>query len=209
MAYKIKRPVAPYYIPLSDKIEKQLDNEWNTGQRMQELRSLKVGDHVTYKGKQYVYIGESGGEVELVPFGAHIGEAVKVNWWEFTSHSSMKEKGKGWHGDSIGHSLAALKAQAKKARNTPMKKEQQPKDIWLNIRTNEMMRDTMKSLIQEIKSHNIQYTSYSSPSGDRLYLHLKDCPESFNKELGNWIYYQPVTQMKKPPNISDYDVTDW
>lgn len=120
-------------------------------------------------------------------------------------------KGKGWHGDSIGHSLAALRAQAGGACNKPMrtKASNKTKDIWLSIRSDEMMRDTMKALIQEIKSHNIQYTSYASGNGKRLYLHLKNCPESFNKELGNWIYYNPITQLKKPPNISDYDVTDW
>ena len=143
------------------------------------------------------------------------GDSHNEPFWECPkghgtfAREKLIAKGKGWYGDTPGHKEAALKAQAKEARNTPMKKEQQPKDIWLSIRSNEMMRDTLKALIQEIKSHNIQYTSYSSPSGDRLYLQLKDCPESFNKELGNWIYYQPVTQMKKPPNISDYDVTDW
>lgn len=121
MAYKIKRPIAPYYIPLSDKIEKHLDNEWGAGQRMQHLRSMRVGDYVTYKGKKYVYIGESGGDVELVPFGGHIGDAIKLNWWDFTSHLPS-DKGKGWHGDTPGHTEAALKGQAAGANNMPMAK---------------------------------------------------------------------------------------
>lgn len=32
MSYKIKRYIPPYYIPLSDKIEKRLDNEWISSQ---------------------------------------------------------------------------------------------------------------------------------------------------------------------------------
>lgn len=196
MAYKIKRPVTTYYIPLSDKIEKQLDNEWKAGQT-----------------------GMVSAEQNCPECGARMyfdkGDCYNEPWWDCPkghgtfSKEKLLSKGRGWHGDTPGHRDAALKTQAGSACNIPMrtKASNKTKDIWLSIRSNEMMRDTMKALIQEIKSHNIQYTSYAS--GNRLYLHLKNCPESFKKELGNWIYYQPVTQMKKPPNISDYDVTDW
>ncbi len=82
------------------------------------------------------------------------------------------------------------------------------KDIWLSIRSNEMMKDTMKALIQEIKAHKIEYVSYGTQK--RIYLHLKNAPESFRGNiLNNWVYYQPVSVVKRPSNISDYDVVDW
>jgi hypothetical protein len=81
------------------------------------------------------------------------------------------------------------------------------KDIWLSIRANEMMRDTMKAFIQEIKRYNINYTSYASRN--RVYLHLENVTEAFQKELGNWTHYNPISQLKKTPNVSDYDITDW
>ena len=83
-----------------------------------------------------------------------------------------------------------------------------PKDIWLSIRSAEMMRDTMKALIAEIKGHGIEYESYGSQK--RIYLHLKNVPAAFlNDFINNWVYYQPVSQLRNAPDISDYEKVDW
>ncbi len=79
------------------------------------------------------------------------------------------------------------------------------KDMWLSIRSNEMMRETMKALIAEIKGHGIEYESYGSQK--RVYLHLKNVPAAF--DINNWIHYQPVSVLTNAPNISDYDRVDW
>lgn len=79
------------------------------------------------------------------------------------------------------------------------------KDMWLSIRSNEMMRDTMRALIAEIKGHGIEYESYGSQK--RIYLHLKNVSAAFN--INSWVQYQPVSVLKNAPDISDYDRVDW
>lgn len=90
-------------------------------------------------------------------------------------------------------------------REKGAKKTIKEKDMWLSIRSSEMMRDTMKALVAEIKGHGIEYESYGSQR--RVYLHLKNVPATF--DINNWIYYQPVSVLRSAPDISDYDRVDW
>lgn len=116
MTYKIKRPVPPYYIPLSDKIEKQLDNEWNAGRKGKSYE-------IMYKAWEFEGIHST--EV----FAKSLNEA-RNNFYKLFGDKGYKvvsvkridhKRGKGWHGDTPRHHYAALKNKNKGTLTAPIK----------------------------------------------------------------------------------------
>lgn len=117
MTYKIQRPVPTYYIPLSDKIERQLDNEWKAGR----TKIISAQQNCP----------ECGAEMYFDK-----GDSHNEPWWECPkghgtfSREKLLKLGRGWHeapdhtGKAPKHKVAADRAQAKKANNAPMKKYQ-------------------------------------------------------------------------------------
>ncbi len=85
--------------------------------------------------------------------------------------------------------------------------------MWLSIRSNEMMRDSMKAFIKELKEFNIAYESYGAQR--RIYLKItedfsvKNEYVRFREWLYRWMDYHPISMVKRPKNISDYDRVDW
>jgi transcription antitermination factor NusA-like protein len=89
------------------------------------------------------------------------------------------------------------------------KSESMSKDIkWLSIKSNEMMRDTMKAFIRELKERNIEYESFATTS--RIYIEIKSKLNDEDKKLiYNWSYYNPISVLNKKPNLDNADWSDW
>jgi hypothetical protein len=83
------------------------------------------------------------------------------------------------------------------------------KPIWLSIVSDEMLRDTMKAFIIDLKAANVLgYTSYATAK--RVYLSIEVDPlKPIDQLLNSWCAYHPIRQINKPKNISDYDIVDW
>jgi hypothetical protein len=94
------------------------------------------------------------------------------------------------------------------------------KSLWISIDASEMMRESMKSFIKFLNDSQVKYRTFSV-GNDKIYMELllphKDImvngamvdknPE-FNKEMGEWVYYNPINVLRKKPNMSHYDILE-
>ncbi len=86
--------------------------------------------------------------------------------------------------------------------------------IWLSIKSNEILRQQMNAFLEFLRGSKVHYTSYSSNSVT-IYMELKLPIEissnptcEFHRELGSWIFYNPIISLKRKPKVSDYDILE-
>lgn len=80
--------------------------------------------------------------------------------------------------------------------------------IWLEIDTNEMMAIDFVTFIEFLNVHKMEYASYYGIDNE-IFIEVEgDMTEAFNKQLSQFIYYQPIIQLDEEPDISDIDLIE-
>lgn len=82
------------------------------------------------------------------------------------------------------------------------------KSLWLAVKSNEMLRDSMHAFVRELKSGGTDYVSYAT-TGKYVYIEILNPNENVKQIIHSWTIYHPITILKKRPNVSDYDRVDW
>ncbi len=82
-------------------------------------------------------------------------------------------------------------------------------NIWLSVRSNEMMRDMMQSFCFELREIGANIKAYSSMN--RVYLHIDNwCKTPANEKiLDAWLYYNPISQLNRAPDTNNLNESDW
>jgi len=87
--------------------------------------------------------------------------------------------------------------------------------MWLSINANEMLRESMQSFRKFLKDFNVDYVTYGTGFGEKVYMRLALTNEivfngnhEFYKGMGEWVYYYPINVLINKPKVSDYDILE-
>ena len=90
--------------------------------------------------------------------------------------------------------------------------------IWVKVYVNEMMANEFIAFLEFLRINKMKYTSYhgyeeagygieEEPTIINIEVTGK-MTESFNKNLSQYLYYQPIVQLDEEPDISDIDLIE-
>lgn len=80
--------------------------------------------------------------------------------------------------------------------------------IWLEIDGNEMMARDLAVFLEFLSVQDMQYASYYGEDYKMVMEVRGVMTDTFNDNIANFIYYQPITQLDEEPDISDIDLID-
>ena len=80
--------------------------------------------------------------------------------------------------------------------------------IWLEIDGNEMMARDFAIFLEFLNVQDMKYASYYGEDYKMVMEVRGDMTDTFNDNIANFIYYQPIIQLDEKPNISDIDLID-
>lgn len=81
--------------------------------------------------------------------------------------------------------------------------------IWLEIEVSEMMGNEFITFLEFLSINKMKYTSYYGTKVDVISIEVVgDMTDDFNKTLSQYIYYQPIIQSDKIPEVSDYNIIE-
>jgi hypothetical protein len=81
--------------------------------------------------------------------------------------------------------------------------------LWISVRSSEMLRDMMQHFCFELRQIGCNVQSYASMNRVYLYIDNWNNTTANNKILDAWVYYNPISMLKRAPDTSNLNISDW